>query len=163
MVKSNNTQVTISAAMMNCIKQVFLSVSNTDGVNLTPIVEDLGGDDVTAIAVALAFKGIKPEIDTTTRFDTEYSDTYAKYEFKSYSIIKDVVMVRKTLITWNEETKHWDADESPREISISLYKWLIMETSAEKCMSEILAKYSDVKEQPVEEASHTVLRVEPKN
>lgn len=161
MVKSNNTQVTISAAMLNCLKQVLLS--NTDGVNLTPIVEDLGGEDMTAIAVALAYKGIKPEIDTSTRFATEYRDTYAKYEFKSYSVIKDAVMVRKTLITWNEGTKHWDFDESPREIPISLYKWLTMATSAEKYMSEILARYPDVKEQHVGEASHTVLRVEPKN
>lgn len=154
MVKANNTQVTISAAMLNCIKQLILS--KTDGVDLTPIVEDLGGEDTTAIAVALAYKGIKPEIDTNTRFAAEYSDTYAKYRFKSYSVIKDTVLVSKTLITWNKETRHWDFSEE-REISITLYRWLTMSTSPEKCTAEISKNLG------IEKESKTVLRVEPKN
>ncbi len=157
MVKSNNTQVTISAAMLNCLKQTLFT--QTNGVDLTPIVEDLGGEDITAIAVALAYKGIKPEIDTTTRFDTEYRDTYAKYEFKSYSVIKDLVLISKTYCTWNSETHTWSNDRS-QDMEIQLSRWLNMSTSEEDIKNKIVpASKSD----GVGEASKTVLRVSPKN
>ena len=157
MVKSNNTQVTISAAMLNCLKQTLFS--QTDGVDLSPIVEDLGGEDVTAIAVALAYKGIKPEIDTTTRFDTEYRDTYAKYEFKSYSVIKDLVLISKTYYTWDSNTHTWSNDRS-QDMEIQLSRWLNMSTSEEDIKNKIVP---DSKPDGVGEASKTVLRVEPKN
>lgn len=145
MVKSNDqSSIRISAALLNCLKQAIFS--QTNGVDLSPIVEDLGGEDLTAIAVALAYKGIKPEIDDAPRFAIEYSDTYSRYLFKSYSVIKDLVLVSKQLITWNEETKHWDFSDNPREIEIPLYKWLSMSTSAEKYMAEIKAKYNKTKE-----------------
>lgn len=155
MVKSNNTQVTISAAMLNCLKQVLFS--QTNGVDLSPIVEDLGGADTTAIAVALAYKGIKPEIDTTTRFDIEYRDTYSKQEFNSYSVIKDVVLVTKTYFTWNNDTHTWNNARS-QDMEISLYNWLNKSTSEEDVKDKILANYN-----PVGKESKTVLRVEPKN
>jgi hypothetical protein len=136
MVKSNNTQVTISAAMLNCFKQVLFS--QTNGVDLSPIVEDLGGEDITAVAVALAYKGIKPEIDTTTRFDTEYRGTYAKYEFKSYSVIKDLVLISKTYFTWEDNTHTWSSDSS-QDMEIQLSRWLNMSTSEEDIKTKILA------------------------
>jgi len=154
MVKSNNSSVTISAAMLNCLKQVLFS--QTNGVDLTPIVEDLGGDDTTAIAVALAYKGIKPEIDTTTRFEYEYRDTYSKQEFKSYSVIKDAVIINKTYFSWDNATHKWNKAQS-HDISITLYNWLNKSTSEEDVKSKILANYN-----PVGEASKTVLRVSPK-
>jgi hypothetical protein len=141
MVKSNNTQVTISAAMLNCFKQVLFS--QTNGVDLSPIVEDLGGEDMTAVAVALAYKGIKPEIDTAPRFDTEYMDTYAKYEFKSYSVIKDLVLVNKVHFTLNNDTHTWIKDHS-RDIEIPLSTWLNTPTSEEDIKAKILDRCEHV-------------------
>lgn len=154
MVKSN---ITISVAMANCIKQLVFS--QTRGVDLTPIVEDIEGDDMTAVAVALAYKGIKPEVDTTTRFRFGYQNTYYKNEFVHYSLIKDMVTYKQTRITWNTKTNHWDEDVIPVPIYVSLAGWLEMTTSEEDC----IAKCPDVKEQHVGEESRTVLRVEPKN
>lgn len=136
MVKSNNNpQVTISAAMLNCLKQVLFSQAN--GVDLSPIVEDLGGDDKTAIAVALAYKGIKPEIDDAPRFD--YNCTcYTKYEFVSYSIILDAVTVAKTYISYNKETKQWDTDSRQyNNLTFSLDRWLNTSTSEEDCRARV--------------------------
>lgn len=157
MVKSNNNQITISVAMANCIKQLIFS--ETKGVNLTPIVEDIEGDDMTAVAVALAYKGIKPEIDTTTRFEFSYQNTYYKNEFVHYSLIKDMVTHKQTRITWNTKTNHWDEYVIPTPVYTSLASWLKMTTSEEDC----IAKCPDVKDSNVGEESHTVLRVSPKD
>lgn len=151
---SNNTKFTINAAMANCIKQLVFS--QTNGVDLTPIVEDLGGSDMTAIAVALAYKGIKPEIDTATRFEPEYGKTYAMYEFKSYSVIMDTVLVSKTCITWNKYDNKWESSH-PQEISLLLSRWLDMPTSKEDCIAKICPEVKTVGEE-----SHTVLRKTPK-
>lgn len=135
MVKSNNTQVTISAAMLNCLKQVLFS--QTNGVDLSPIVEDLGGNDKTAIAVALAYKGIKPEIDTAPRFDYTGS-CYTRYEFVSYSIIMDAVTVSKTYFSYNKETKQWDPDHYNNNNQVfSLDRWLTMSTSEAECIAKV--------------------------
>lgn len=136
MVKSNNNpKVTISAAMLNCLKQVLFS--QTHGIDLSPIVEDLGGNDKTAIAVALAYKGIKPEIDTTTRFG--YNGAfYTKYEFVSYSIILDTVIVASTYISYNKETKQWDTDSKQyRDLTFNLDRWLDTSTSEEDCRTRV--------------------------
>jgi hypothetical protein len=92
---------------------------------------------MTSVAVALAYKGIKPEIDTAPRFDTEYMDTYAKYEFKSYSIIKDLVLVNKIYFTWNNDTHTWSNDRS-QDMEIQLSRWLNMSTSEEDIKAKIL-------------------------
>ena len=102
---------------------------------------------------------IKPEIDTTTRFDTEYRDTYAKYEFKSYSVIKDLVLISKTYYTWDSNTHTWSNDRS-QDMEIQLSRWLNMSTSEEDIKNKIVP---DSKPDGVGEASKTVLRVEPKN
>lgn len=136
MVKSNNAQVTISAAMLNCLKQTIFS--QTDGVDLSPIVEDLGGEDLTAIAVALAYKGIKPEIDTTPRFD--YSGSYyVRFEFVSYSVIRDTVTVSKTFFSYNKETKQWSPDNQSNKQVFSLDRWLNMSTSEAECIAKVNA------------------------
>ena len=155
MVKSNNTQVTISAAMLNCLKQVLFS--QTNGVDLSPIVEDLGGDDKTAIAVALAYKGIKPEIDDAPRFDYYGSNSYVKYECVSYSIIRDCVTVKETCITLDKETQLWRKETRSYQSTIGLSRWLSLSTSEKDCIDKVRAYLN-----PVGKESKTVLRVSPK-
>lgn len=61
---------------------------------LSSIIDDLTPNkemrDLFAINVALTFKGLKPNIDTKTRFNSEYR-VVRSYEFVSYSLILGVV------------------------------------------------------------------------
>lgn len=140
MVKSNNTQITISAAMLNCLKQIVFS--QTDGVDLTHIVEDLGGADTVAIAVALAYKGIKPEIDTTTRFDF-CGSYYYQYEFASYSILRDTVTAIPTHISFNAETQQWEKKRKDYDATFSLSHWFDMLTSEKDVKDRVIARLNN--------------------
>ena len=158
----DQSSVRISAAMLNCLKQVLFS--QTNGVDLSPIVEDLGGDDMTAIAVALAYKGIKPEIDDAPRFD-QYCNHYDQYEFVSYSIIKNMVTVNCYTHTFNKDTEQWDTKQI-RSTYMNLDRWLAMSTSEAECrlkVKQYLRIETTSKPDGVGEASKTVLRVSPKD
>lgn len=153
--------VRISTAMLNCLKQYILSATN--GVDLTPIVEDLGGDDMTAIAVALAYKGIKPEIDDAPRFDY-YCNSYAQYEFISYSIIKNMVAAKRTVYTFNQNKEQWETKQL-NDTCFDLDRWLVMSTSEAECrlkVKQYIRNKTTSKLDGVGEASKTVLRVSPK-
>lgn len=152
--------VRISTAMLNCLKQYILSTTN--GVDLTPIVEDLGGDDMMAIAVALAYKGIKPEIDDAPRFDY-YCNSYEQYEFVSYSIIKNMVEAKRCVHTFNKNTEQWETKQL-RNTCFNLDRWLVMSTSEAECRLKVKQYIRDTtsKSDGVGEASKTVLRVSPK-
>jgi hypothetical protein len=153
--------VRISTAMLNCLKQVLYS--QTNGVDLSPIVEDLGGDDTMAIAVALAYKGIKPEIDTTTRFDY-YCNSYEQYEFVSYSLIKNMVTAKRCVYTFNQNTVQWETKQL-NDTCFNLDRWLVMSTSEETCrhrVKQYIRNKTTSKSDGVGEASKTVLRVSPK-
>lgn len=140
MVKSNNPQITISAAMLNCLKQALFS--QTNGVDLSPIVEDLGGDDKTAIAVALAYKGIKPEVDDAPRFDF-CGSYYYQYEFVSYSIIRDVVIAVPTHISFNAETQQWEKKRKDYDATFSLSHWFDMPTSEKDAKDRVIARLNN--------------------
>lgn len=124
MKSTNRSSYTISAATLNCIKQLLFS-QNEEGVNLNPIVQDLGGDDMTAINVALVFKGVKPEIDSNPRYGgySEYWKSYEKYEFVKYSLILDKVTVNVTEFTFNPETGTF-TDKKLDPKTSSLENWL---------------------------------------
>jgi hypothetical protein len=133
--------VTISTALLNCLKQVLYS--ETEGVDLSHIVEDLGGDDRMAIAVALAYKGIKPEIDDAPRFSYCGTNFYIKFEFVSYSIIMDCVTVSETCITLDKETQLWKKEPRQHQSTIGLSHWLSMATSEGYCMAKAGKYFED--------------------
>jgi hypothetical protein len=127
--------VTISIAMLNCLKQVLYS--ETEGVDLSHIVEDLDGDDRMAIAVALAYKGIKPEIDDAPRFNYFGANSYIRFECVSYSIIRDCVTVCETCFTLDKETQLWMKEPRSRTRTIGLSHWLCMGTSEAYCRNKV--------------------------
>ena len=137
--KSNSrSSYTISAATLNCIKQLLFS-QDGEGVNLNPIVQDLGGDDLTAINVALAYKGVKPEIDTNPRYGGYgglYWKTYEKYEFVKYSLILNRVTVNSTEFTYVPETRSFTNRECGPK-TFSLHDWLNLPDNADKFIAEI--------------------------
>ena len=119
----NNTHVTISTATLNCLKQLLFS--DKGGTDLTNIVNDLGGDDLTAIKVGLIHKGIKPEIDTQSRYATNYKG-FRRYDFVSYSMILDKVCVKTSNYKW---TDNGDAKLDYNDENIfTLQAWLSMDT-----------------------------------
>jgi len=157
----DQSTVRISTAMLNCLKQVLYS--QTNGVDLSPIVEDLGGDDMMAIAVALAYKGIKPEIDDAPRFDY-YCNSYEQYEFVSYSLIKNMVAAKRTLYTFNQNTEQWETKQL-NDTCFNLDRWLTTSTSEAECrlkVKQYIRNKTTSKSDGVGEASKTVLRVSPK-
>lgn len=87
--RNNPATVTIPAITFKALKGLLFS--KTAGVDLNGIVEDLGGDDLTAINVALAYNGMTPEIDKTDRYVYDWQNKYYKYVFKGYSLILDTV------------------------------------------------------------------------
>lgn len=110
--KEENTY-TISKEMMNCFKQLLFT-TNGEGVNLQGIINDLTfgkEDDLMSCKVAFAFKGIKPAINKTPRFEYDYRSYYA-YEVVDYSLILDSYLCIKGRYDWNKETKSFVARET---------------------------------------------------
>ena len=137
MKSTNRSSYTISAATLNCIKQLLFS-QNGEGVDLNPIVQDLGGDDMTAINVALVFKGVKPKIDTNSRYGgySTYWKSYEKYEFVKYSLILDKVEVNVTESTFNPETGTFtDKELAPK--FFSLKDWLNLADTSDQLIADI--------------------------
>lgn len=135
--KSTRSSYTINAATLNCIKQLLFS-QNEEGVDLNPIVQDLGGNDMTAINVALVFKGVKPEIDTNSRYGgySKYWKSYEKYEFVKYSLILDEVEANVTELTFNPETGEFtDKELAPK--FFSLEDWLSLTDTPDQLIADI--------------------------
>lgn len=135
--KSTRSSYTINAATLNCIKQLLFS-QNEEGVDLNPIVQDLGGNDMTAINVALVFKGVKPEIDTNSRYGgySKYWKSYEKYEFVKYSLILDKVEANVTELTFNPETGEFtDKELAPK--FFSLEDWLSLTDTPDQLIADI--------------------------
>lgn len=101
-----SSSVNVPVSTLNAIKNLLFS-EKEGGVDLSSIVSDLtiGNEnpDLMAINVGLTFKGIKPEIDSTTRYSSDYRDL-VEYTFVSYSMIRDVVTCkRKVIAKWDNE------------------------------------------------------------
>lgn len=151
-----NGMVEISAMTLNALKQLLFS---EDGVNLTGIVEDLaaGGKnkDLSAINVGLTFKGIKPEMDMSSRWGNfnEYWRQYSAYTPVGYSLILDRVTYKKCEITRDKEKDEWTSGKV-YEDSMSMADWLNLTTDkadVEAFIAKMLEKYPIVKEQSSDE------------
>ena len=151
-----NGMVEISAMTLNALKQLLFS---EDGVNLTNIVKDLtaGGknEDLSAINVGLTFKGIKPEMDMSSRWGNfnEYWRQYSAYTPIGYSLILDRVTYRKCEISRDKEKDEWTSGKV-YEDSMPMADWLNLTTEkadVDAFVAKILEKYPVVKEQSLDE------------
>lgn len=85
---NNDNFVTIPRQTLNTLKSLLFSENGTD---LSKIIDDLSfgkNDDLTAINVALTFKGLKPQIDASARKDYNGNQLV----FVNYSLINDAVL-----------------------------------------------------------------------
>ena len=102
--KNQVSTINVPVSTLNAIKNLLFS-EKEGGVDLSSIVTDLtvGGanSDLVAINVGLTFKGIKPDVDKTTRYTRDYKEL-VEYTFVSYSMIRDLVTYeRKVVAKWD--------------------------------------------------------------
>jgi hypothetical protein len=143
--KNQESMVNISVSTLNALKQLLFSSEN--GVDLSPIVKDIStglnaNEDLTAINVGLTFKGIKPVVDKTTRYEegSLYWRRYTRCEFVEHSLILDMVKYNSIDVTRDEKTDTW-TDSEPKLQCCSLSRWLEMSTSPDEYIEAINKKY----------------------
>ena len=90
--KTNNpATVTISAATAEAICNLLYSESG--GVDMSRIIDDLGGGVVNKLNVGLVMKGMKPNVNESPRVHDKYDPTYRKV-LVNYSLINNRVDYR---------------------------------------------------------------------
>lgn len=104
--KNQISTINVPVSTLNAIKNLLFS-EKEGGVDLSPIVADLtvgdANSDLVAINVGLTFKGIKPDVDKTTRYAKNYKELM-EYTFVSYSMIRDLVTYeRKVVFRWDSD------------------------------------------------------------
>lgn len=120
--KNLSGMVEIPAITLNALKGLLFTEG--DGVDLSGIIDDIGGDDLTAINVALAFKKQVPEIDRRLRYAISYSkEYYTVYEFQRFSLIRGVVEVMRQSIYFDNRR-----EPQPEEFGMSLSEWYELST-----------------------------------
>ena len=102
--KNQISSINVPVSTLNAIKNLLFS-EKEGGVDLSSIVTDLtvgnANSDLVAINVGLTFKGIKPDVDKTTRYAKDYREL-TEYTFVSYSMIRDLVTYeRKVIAKWD--------------------------------------------------------------
>lgn len=143
--KNRESMVNISVSTLNALKQLLFSDEN--GIDLSSIVKDIStglntNEDLTAINVGLTFKGVKPVVDKTTKYEegSVYWKRYIRCEFVEYSLILDTVKYNKIDVTRDEKTDTW-TDSKPTSECCSLSEWLGMSTSPDEYIKAINEKY----------------------
>lgn len=136
--KTNNSMVEIPVATLNCLKQLLFT---DKGTNLSSIIEDLTLDDadLTAINVALVYKGIKPQIDENARFKWDYSNKYYTYQFKKFSLINGIISTERTRFAYDEKTDKF-LPLNTEIVHISYAEWTEMSTDEASIQTKCLTQ-----------------------
>lgn len=117
MKKTNNpASVTISTATAEAICKLLYSENG--GVDMSPIIDDLGGDIKTKLNVGLVMKNLKPEVDETPRMYSRLSPRY-RYRFVRYEMLTDRVFYSRD---YRCDDGSWSEDNSRPE-TMSLDEW----------------------------------------
>ena len=127
MAKQNNGIVEMPAVTLNAIKSLLFT--DKGGVDLSNIINDLGGSDLTAINVALVHKGAKPQIDTRSRYEWNYGTKYYRLDFVQFSLILNKVECKRVAYNLLE---NGDAEEiNTCDIVIDYRDWDNKTTNAQ--------------------------------
>lgn len=110
--------VEMPITIVNAVKNLLF---NNEGVDLTPIINDLAVDekhrDLCAISVALAYRGAKIEINTDTRYKHQFGKFITRYDYVGHSLIMGVVKVR----TIEYKVENGDLVKTKENDTISCY------------------------------------------
>jgi hypothetical protein len=151
--------VSIPVTTLNALKGLLFN--SEEGVDLSPIVKDLtvgnANEDLVAINVGLTFRGLTPEIDTTTRYSRDYRDL-VEYTFVSYSLIRDLVTYeRKIIARWdtNKNDLCPYEDKQAYRDSTSLSGWFDYSTDRAEPTQELVKQWykEEKKEDPFKESA----------
>ena len=127
MAKQNCGMVEMPEITLNAIKSLLFT--DKGGIDLSSIINDLGGSDLTAINVALVYKGAKPQVDTRSRYEWNYGTKYYRYDFVSFSLILNKVECKKVAYNLLESG---DAEETGSyDTVLDLNDWLNKTTNAQ--------------------------------
>ena len=129
--------VEIPEVTLKALKGLLFTDKN--GVDLSPIIDDLSSEsekDLTAINVALTFKGMKPEIDKATRYSDEWR-AMNKYEYISYSLILGRVTCKVTTYSlMGEKLEVSNTHEEYHDYS----RWMELSTNREEIENRVLER-----------------------
>lgn len=97
--------VEVPTTTLNALKNMLFSADK--GVDLSAIVNDLAASeehkDLTAINVALTYKGVQIDIDKRPHYSYDWRNRYYRLDYIGYSLILGIVKVKKTLIEVAED------------------------------------------------------------
>lgn len=109
--------VEVPIPTLNALKNMLLD--NEGDIGLSLIISDLTFEpeqrDLTAINVALTYKGVQPDIDERPHYEYEWRNRYYRYDYAGYSLILGCIKVRPTLL---------EVDENGEEKIVSTYDHL---------------------------------------
>ncbi len=98
--------VEIPQTTLNALKNMLFA-QDENGVDLSGIINDLTPTeehrDLTAINVALTYKGVRVQIDERPHYAHEWKREFVRYNYCGYSLILGVVKVRRTLCQLMED------------------------------------------------------------
>lgn len=90
--------VEVPATTLNALKNMLF---NNEGVDLTNIIDDLAPNaesrDLTAINVALAYKGVQIDIDKRVHYVYDWNNRFYAHKFVGVSLIMGIVKTQRTL------------------------------------------------------------------
>lgn len=98
--------VEVPATTLNALKNMLFT-QNENGVDLSNIINDINPSaesrDLTAINVALAYKGVRVQIDERPHYSYDWKNRYNRYDYIGHSLILGIVKVRRTLLELAED------------------------------------------------------------
>ena len=110
--------VEMPITIVNAVKNLLF---NNEGVDLTPIINDLAVDkkhrDLCAISVALAYRGAKIDINTESRYKHQFGKFITRYDYVGHSLIMGVVKVK----TIEYKVENGDLVKTKENDTISCY------------------------------------------
>lgn len=132
--------VEVPATTLNALKNMLFT---DNGVDLSPIINDLVADyaskDLTAINIALAYKGVKVDIDERPHYSYDWRNRYNRFDYIGYSIILGVVKVKRTLVEVAENGEEKDVSTYEGVECYGFDQWAEFDTD----LSAIYAKIAE--------------------
>ena len=130
--------VEVPQTTLNALKNMLFT-NNEGSVDLSSIINDLTPNaesrDLTAINVALTYKGVCVDIDERPHYAYDYRNRFCQYDFCGYSLILGVV---KCVRTYCELCEDGTIAVLNKESNIQLFdQWAEMTTDFEDIRAKI--------------------------
>lgn len=126
--------VEIPTTTLNALKNMLFS-QNEDGVDLSNIINDLTPSaetkDLTAINIALTYKGVRVNIDERPHYAHEWKRKFIRFDYTGYSLILGVVKVHKTWCQLNEDgtIQELNTEDGTECLSFDMWEGLTTEVT----------------------------------